>query len=99
MSPRRRDFRERLEDEPAAVKPAMGERQGFRDDSLAANVEEIDVDRARTVGEGRPAPSAPLDTLDFGQQGGRRELRPDLDDGIEEIALPRVSLGGRFVDR
>jgi len=99
MPPRGGDFRQRLEHEPAAVKPAVRKRQRLRGEPLAADVEEIDVDRPRAVGKARPTPPAALDALDRRQELERRKGRADLDDGVEEIPLAGVSLRRRFVDR
>jgi hypothetical protein len=73
MSPSGRDLGQRLEDEAAAVEPAMGKRQPRRHGPLVSHVEEIDVDRARSVSKRGPAAALPLDPLDGRQQVPRRE--------------------------
>jgi hypothetical protein len=98
VSPPGRDLGQRLEDEPAAVEPAVGKRQLRRHDRLAPDVEEIDVDRPGSVSKRAPAAAPPFDPLDGRQQFPRREPRSDLHDGVEEGPLAFIPFGGGLVD-
>jgi hypothetical protein len=98
VSPPGRDLGQRLEDEAAAAEPAVGKRQSRRNDPLAPDVEEIDVDRPGSVSERGPAAALPLDPLDGRQQVPRRERGSDLHDGVEEAPLANIAFRGGFVD-
>lgn len=89
------------QDEPGATPGPAGDGPSGRAspaDTTSVNRNEIDVERSGGIDTAAPATCLPLNPLEQPEQTGRREGRPDRDDGIAEGGLTAAADRARLVE-
>ncbi len=89
------EFRKRAQDEVALRGAWMREGEFGRGKGLAGEVDEVDVDGARAVGDGANAAEAGFDFVHVAREGERIERGFEDDDLIEELLRGKF---GRHID-
>jgi hypothetical protein len=84
------DLAQRPENEVPQMQPRMRDDELGRLDDEIPGKQDVDVDRPRSLGERADALHLGLDPLRQPKKLGGLELRPDLEDLIEEPRLVRV---------
>ena len=92
------NLRERCEREPARAQSRVRQDRVRALPNLSADVQDVDVDLAWSVHEGRRASDQPLDPPDRGEELARRPRPCDLDGGVPEVGLVRKTDGLRPVE-
>lgn len=93
MPPIRGDLRERRQNEPPFEHPRVRKDGGGAISNRSSQVEDVDVDFPRSVGECRRPAAPPLDVLDRVEQLLGRSLPANLHGGVPEAPLVAESDG------
>lgn len=103
MVPGRRDLQQGDQDEAPMGQDRVGQnevRPAHRRcaDHLAAEIQDVDIERSRTVRPVAPSAGIPLGSLGNTEQACWRHRARDFDDGIEVMRLPAATHRRRHVE-